>query len=167
MKTEKTWEPRRLLDFYGIKALCLNVKEVRICIVPIGWFSLCFRNFIFIIKTQSTRDKVKLELQVCNINFLFIRFIYSDESNKQHHYHHRNKFWELGFSFFTYWTRFQGLISNSLYKQRKIWNCKLLVVNIWSNEIWVLGYLIFIDLKLNGLFYFTFRFGYILKYQKY
>ena len=45
------------------------------------------------------------------------------------------------FHCFTYWTRFQGLIANLLWK-KKIWNCKWLIINIWSNEIWVLGYFI-------------------------
>ena len=60
-----------------IKGFCLNAKEVRTCIAPIAWFSLYFRNFIFIIKTQSTKEKEKLEFQVCNRYFLFIGIFYS------------------------------------------------------------------------------------------
>ena len=63
---------------------------------------------------------------------------------EQHHYHHRNKFWELGFSFLYLLNQILGFDCKfSLKKKKKkTWNCKWLIINIWSNEVWVLGYFI-------------------------
>ena len=62
---------------------------------------------------------------------------------EQHHYHLETYSENWVFHFCTYWTRFQGLIANLLWKKKKkIWNCKWLIINIWSNEIRVLGYFI-------------------------